>query len=388
MPVSINNLSIVINANAGSRVGALAATASNAIVDNVTISGTALGINDVGGLIGVISESQGGRTIIKNSVNNATIDCGEGSYIGGLIGRVTLTDGDFKLIDSRNHGGLWGDSYTGGLVGAIASSSAQRAAISGAVNTATIAHNNSHIGGIAGSIERTDVTNSIFTAGEIGNLPATSSTHDCSNIGGIAGYASESSIFSCMTTGEIDIYVSIGGVNVTGIGGIVGVLDANSSITDSYSTGTIYADIGAGGIAGLIYASTTITRTYSTSNISGVQDLGGLVGIMDSSDPIPTLDRNVALNASISARYSYPQNVDKISGTRPVDVGQLNYSVRSTKIYEAGTASNMTRGYRGVELSSFMNTDFVDLLGFSEEIWDLSGARPTLKGVDDTYELP
>lgn len=77
---------------------------------------------------------------------------------------------------------------------------------------------------------------------------------------------------------------NIGG-NVSDIGGLVGYMDDETSITDSYSVGSISGATahGVGGIVGTIQTSGTLVRTYATGAVQGNYFVGGLVGSVGSS---------------------------------------------------------------------------------------------------------
>ena len=72
-------------------------------------------------------------------------------------------------------------------------------------------------------------------------------------------------------------------VNVTGhslVGGLVGV-NNNSTISNSYATGTVSGNYGVGGLVGYNYNNSTISNSYATGTVIGDWYVGGLVGIND-----------------------------------------------------------------------------------------------------------
>jgi hypothetical protein len=117
------------------------------------------------------------------------------------------------------------------------------------------------VGGIAGFISHSNITNSCFT----GNI----SSND--NGGGIAGFAQDSNITNSCFAGNISS-------NNYG-GGIIGSA-GYSSITNSYSTGNISGDDTVGGIAGYAQDS-NITNSYSIGSVNGNQYIGGIAGFAD-----------------------------------------------------------------------------------------------------------
>ncbi|GAB5409526.1 MAG: hypothetical protein BalsKO_18910 [Balneolaceae bacterium] len=72
--------------------------------------------------------------------------------------------------------------------------------------------------------------------------------------------------------GLTNVYI-MGGDNV---GGIIGRLGSGTSITKSYSTGTVEGSDRVGGLVGYLQA--TITLSYSEVDVTGAESVGGLVG--------------------------------------------------------------------------------------------------------------
>jgi len=139
------------------------------------------------------------------------------------------------------------------------------------------------------------------------------------SVGSLVGFALNSTITNSYSTGtvtSISLAGSLaGGIagylhdstitnsystgNITGrsAGGIVGGA-RNSTITNSYSTGDIIANgFSAGGIVGYVRDS-TITNSYSTGNISAGYCAGGIAGEVSFSSIITN---NAAINPSITS---------------------------------------------------------------------------------------
>ena len=86
--------------------------------------------------------------------------------------------------------------------------------------------------------------------------------------GGLVGYTT-GNITDSYSTGRVSAYVNYAG-------GLVG--RATGSITNSYSTGVVFGRNDAGGLVG--YATGSITNSYSTGRVSAAGDtIGGLVGL-------------------------------------------------------------------------------------------------------------
>jgi len=88
------------------------------------------------------------------------------------------------------------------------------------------------------------------------------------------------SLFGCVDSGIEVKNVGIINVNITGnnnVGGLVGE-NINSSITNSYSTGSVNGGDNIGGLVGWNCYGATITNSYSTGSVNGNERIGGLVG--------------------------------------------------------------------------------------------------------------
>ena len=94
------------------------------------------------------------------------------------------------------------------------------------------------------------------------------------NIGGLVGEQSWSTISNSYSTGSVS--------GTWCIGGLVGSQTSDSTINNSYSTGSVS---GYGIVGGLVggQSGSTISNSYSTGSVSGALFVGGLVGARSSS---------------------------------------------------------------------------------------------------------
>ncbi|MBR1976747.1 hypothetical protein IKA15_00535, partial [bacterium] len=119
-------------------------------------------------------------------------------------------------------------------------------------------------GGIAGTI-----TGNITNAYSKGDIQGTGSLE--STTGGIAGTIT-GNISNACSEGVITGYLYTGG--------IAGLANSNSSISNTYSTGSVDSELDAGGIVGKL-TNGTITDSYSSGHITSVRRYaGGVAGIM------------------------------------------------------------------------------------------------------------
>ena len=88
-----------------------------------------------------------------------------------------------------------------------------------------------------------------------------------SSVGGLIGASSNSTISDSYATGSVSGHLRVGGLVGDG---------RDSLITASYATGNVSGNVNVGGLVG---SRATITSSYATGNVSGNYDVGGLVGI-------------------------------------------------------------------------------------------------------------
>jgi uncharacterized protein YjdB len=147
--------------------------------------------------------------------------------------------------------------------------------------------------------------------------------------GGIAGSVTNSSIANCYSTGSVS-----GSGNY--VGGIAGSVGSSSSITNCYSTGAVSGNINVGGIAGSVGYYSSITNCYNTGGaVSGSNDVGGIAGDV--------------LSSSITNCYS----TGSVSGSGNYVGGIAGYVCRDSSItncYSTGAVSgnNNVGGIAGV----------------------------------------
>ena len=96
---------IDISAPNAERVGALAGLMENAIIDNVHVTGSVSGLNDVGGIGGWVSDS------VFSDVSSAANVTATGDRVGGLIGRSYY---GLEITDAYVTGAVSGSNEVGG----------------------------------------------------------------------------------------------------------------------------------------------------------------------------------------------------------------------------------------------------------------------------------
>ena len=144
----------------------------------------------------------------------------------------------------------------------------------------------SMVGGLAGYVTASDITNSYATGsvkgeeGFVGGLVAENSyssiTHSYamgsatgnSGVGGVAGVNWHGTITHS--------YAMVAATGNEGVGGLTGV-NWHSTITNSYAMGAATGNNDVGGLVGWNWGYINITNSYATGAVEGNDDVGGLV---------------------------------------------------------------------------------------------------------------
>jgi len=229
--VGLINVNMIGNDDAN---GALISYCATTTVRNCYSTGTISAIGGVGGLIGnTLWDSY-----VENCYSSCTVTCSDDNA-GGLIG--------------KNESPLYYSYATGNVSGTGNSES------------------NDRIGGLVGN------NKSI-----IKHSHATGNVSGPSRVGGLVGDLNGEEVTialidSCYATGQVS---SIGNVDYTCVGGLVGIAQNSALISSSYATGNVTAHSNSsqvGGLVGNSYSS-SILLCFSTGNVSGGGSTGGLVG--------------------------------------------------------------------------------------------------------------
>ncbi|MET3120426.1 filamentous hemagglutinin family protein [Oxalobacteraceae bacterium GrIS 2.11] len=229
------------NVEGNTSVGGLVGQNDGTITLNSHASGTVTGLSTVGGLVGQ---------------NNGTIN--QNSYASGMVNGVSTVGG---LVGQNN--GTIDSSYA---TGAVTSSGAQVTGL------------DSNAGGLVGS----NSNNLTASNGIINNSYATGAVvADSNKVGGLIGVDNGGQISNSYASGNVTVTAGISTFPARAVGGLIGAT-YGSNISNSHSSaGTVTASNGSwvGGLVGVTDSSTSITNSYSTENVSGVfTSSGGLVG--------------------------------------------------------------------------------------------------------------
>ncbi len=139
--------------------------------------------NDVGGLVGIISDNVNMTITISNSTNNGNVH-GDG-YVGGFVGYMSNNNNiTFTISNSTNNGIVTGSGNVGGFVGYIDSNTNMTLTISNSTNNGIVTGNNNRVGGFVGLMSsNTNMTMTISNSTNNGNV-----TGNNNRVGGFVGY--------------------------------------------------------------------------------------------------------------------------------------------------------------------------------------------------------
>jgi hypothetical protein len=205
---------------------------------NVTITGGA----SVGSLVAI----NGGT--VSNSYSSGSV-IGDDS-VGGLVG-VNMEEVyyDGTISDSYYTGSVTGQADVGGLVGS------NYGTVSNSYSTGSVTGYGG-VGGLVGDNREGTVSYCYSIASVTGEA----------TVGGLTGY-SAGTVSNSHASGNV--------IGVDAVGGLVGV-NNDSSVIYSYSTGNVTGNSNVGGLAGVNAGN--VSSSYSSGSVVGEQDVGGLVG--------------------------------------------------------------------------------------------------------------
>lgn len=271
--IVINNLTVDFNAHGSSGLinsGAVVGTADNVSFNDITVNADFNAIDFyswyVGGVVG-----QGNNVKITNS--NVIVYMGsetDGDAIGGIAGKI---EGNNLIENVHVKGEVYGNNETGGLVG-DATYSDDTKIYTSSFDGKLMGHQNA--GGLVGKIGNATIMGSYASGFVDGRL----------GVGGLIGDAwTNTTISKSYSNNTINSYGTLGGR----VGGLSGEVGYDIIIDQSYSSSTIYSESNSsiGGLIGYTsYSKMMISDSFFDGRVSGVSGIGGLLGVIDSEGPI------------------------------------------------------------------------------------------------------
>lgn len=417
------------NSGAGIIGGYIGTGGKPAIVSGVEASGiiTCNGKGQsVGGLGGNAREATIENCTVNVTVSNPMGDGSNRTATGGVVGKTI--DSAVKIKNCIVRGvveitkGI-NNTYTGGIVGW---QSAAGAEITGCEVYATVKSAGERVGGIVGHYQGGTLSGCKFY-GEVNAATQYA--------GGIAGItSSESVIENCLSSGKIVCKNYVGGIvgmnentlavrrcessstiNCSdNVGGILGISknDKVATIEDCVFSGNMTAGQRVGGIVGDLVKGSSVRRCYVSGTITGWCGVGGIVGragglVWNANDNgyDNTIESCVAWFDNITATrgdenggssgmivgYTGTKNTLKNCWRKPTATLTAKYCSEVYDQEDADAATPLVINavpsmytyiypYHGKAAeASATASSLAQSLGWSTDVWDLSGSEPKLK---------
>lgn len=423
------------NSGAGIIGGYIGTGGKPAIVSEVEASGiiTCNGKGQsVGGLGGNAREATIENCTVNVTVSNPMGDGSNRTATGGVVGKTI--DSAVKIKNCIVRGvveitkGI-NNTYTGGIVGW---QSAAGAEITGCEVYATVKSAGERVGGIVGHYQGGTLSGCKF----YGEVNAASRL-----AGGIAGItSSESTIENCLSSGKIVCKNIVGGIvgmnentltirccessstieiNVNGVDGVGGVLGLASNgktviVEDCIFSGNMNVPTGqrVGGIVGDLGTGSSVRRCYVSGNITGWAGVGGIVGRAgglvwnaNGNGYDNTIESCIAWFDTITATrgdenggssgiivgYTGTKNTLKNCWRKPTATLTAKYCSEVYDQEDADAATPLVINavpstytyiypYHGKAATATASaTSLAQSLGWSADVWNLSGPEPKLK---------
>lgn len=417
------------NSGAGIIGGYIGTGGKPAIVSEVEASGiiTCNGKGQsVGGLGGNAREATIENCTVNVTVSNPMGDGSNRTATGGVVGKTI--DSAVKIKNCIVRGvveitkGI-NNTYTGGIVGW---QSAAGAEITGCEVYATVKSAGERVGGIVGHYQGGTLSGCKFY-GEVNAATQYA--------GGIAGItSSESVIENCLSSGKIVCKNYVGGIvgmnentlavrrcessstiNCSdNVGGILGISknDKVATIEDCVFSGNMTAGQRAGGIVGDLVKGSSVRRCYVSGTITGWCGVGGIVGRAgglvwnaNGNGYDNTIESCIAWFDNITATRG-----DENGGSSGIIVGYTGTKNTLKNCWRKSTATLTAKycsevydqedAYAATPLvinavpsmytyiypyhgkaaeASATASSLAQSLGWSTDVWDLSGSEPKLK---------
>lgn len=396
---------IVTNAGKGQSVGGLGGNAREATIENCTVNVTVS--NPMGDGVnrtatgGVVGKTMGSAVKIKNCVVRGIVEITKGvnnTYTGGIVG--WQVDAGSEITGCEVYATVKSaGERVGGIVGHYQGGTLSGCKFYGEVNAASRL-----AGGIAGITSSASIIENCLSSGKI----------VCkNNVGGIVGMNENPlTIRCCESSSTIEINVN----GVDGVGGVLGLASNGKTVIveDCIFSGNMNVPTGqrVGGIVGDLGTGSSVRRCYVSGNITGWTGVGGIVGRAcglvwnaNGNGYDNTIESCIAWFDNITATRG-----DENGGSSGIIVGYTgtkntlkNCWRKSTatltakycsELYDQEDADATTPlvinavpsmytyiyPYHGKAAETTVTaSSLAQSLGWSTDVWDLSGSEPKLK---------
>ena len=165
---------------------------------------------------------------------------------------------------------------------------------------------NKHIGGLVGYLDNNSTLSNSYVTGKI------DARSQVKMVGGLVGQVYNGCVIdSCYSESDV--------INVNSMGGnLLGVLENNSVLKNSFATGKSQGGTAIAGLVGIVLTSSTIENSYSTGDVKGNQS-AGIVG-------------SIHTNSSIVNSWTSSQ-VNAISGTTTAGIAYSASGATLDQVY-------------------------------------------------------
>ncbi len=395
----------VTNAGKGQSVGGLGGNAREATIENCTVNvtvsnpmGDGTNRTATGGVVGKTIDS---AVKIKNCIVRGVVEITKGinnTYTGGIVGWQSVAGAEITGCEVYSTVKSAGERV-GGIVGHYQGGTLSGCKFYGEVNAASRL-----AGGIAGITSSASIIENCLSSGKI----------VCKNIvGGIVGMNENTlTIRCCESSSTIEINVN----GVDGVGGVLGLASNGKTVIveDCIFSGNMNVPTGqrVGGIVGDLGTGSSVRRCYVSGSITGWAGVGGIVGRAgglvwnaNGNRYDNTIESCIAWFDTITATrgdenggssgiivgYTGTKNALKNCWRKPTATLTAKYC---SEVYDQEDADATTPlvinavpskytyiyPYHGKAAeASATATSLAQSLGWSADVWNLSGPEPKLK---------
>lgn len=395
----------VTNAGKGQSVGGLGGNAREATIENCTVNvtvsnpmGDGTNRTATGGVVGKTIDS---AVKIKNCIVRGVVEITKGinnTYTGGIVGWQSAAGAEITGCEVYSTVKSAGERV-GGIVGHYQGGTLSGCKFYGEVNAASRL-----AGGIAGITSSASIIENCLSSGKI----------VCKNIvGGIVGMNENTlTIRCCESSSTIEINVN----GVDGVGGVLGLASNGKTVIveDCIFSGNMNVPTGQrfGGIVGDLGTGSSVRRCYVSGSITGWAGVGGIVGRAgglvwnaNGNRYDNTIESCIAWFDTITATrgdenggssgiivgYTGTKNALKNCWRKPTATLTAKYC---SEVYDQEDADATTPlvinavpskytyiyPYHGKAAeASATATSLAQSLGWSADVWNLSGPEPKLK---------
>ena len=300
-----------------------------------------LNINGIGN-VGLFGKTDGA------TINNVTLVggsiTGTGSNVGAIVGSANNT----TLTNVVNSAAVSGNSNVGGIVG-----SADDSAIKDAINTGTINGSGDNVGGLIGNLQKSKFIEATDTTEEVekGLIGNSYNLGDVSgkghNVGGLVGHAYDATIGD----GTNLVYNRLDVTGAYNVGGIVGNMEANSTVKNAENSGTVLAT--GHTTENYIYHSDYTVDDHNKHNDEGKDDTNGhyavaTVNVANVGGIAGTSSKSSIENVTNSGDVSSSVSKDNTNIFEGGNVGGVVGRAVDTDITNATNRENEVRGAHNV----------------------------------------